>query len=97
MRDGIVLDLARQLRIDIALETGQATEALDVTAQARLVETENGSLGAVVQNQMLTGLPNLSRNPQSYELLTPGAVNTSNGPVTNGGLARIDPYYIQAR
>ena len=94
VRDGIVLDLARQLRIDVGLETGQVTETLDVTAQAPLVETENGSLGTVVQNQMLTGLPNLSRNPQSYELLSPGVVSTGNGPVTNGGLVRIDPYYI---
>ena len=52
------------------------------------------ALDTVVQNQMLTGLPNLSRNPQSYELLSPGVVSTSNGPVANGGLVRIDPYYI---
>src|SRR5579872_2967595 len=94
VRGGIVLDLARQLRIDIGLEAGQLTETVNVTAQAPLVDTENGSLGTVVQNQMLTSLPNLSRNPQSYELLTPGVVSTSNGPVTNGGLVRIDPYYI---
>ena len=43
---------------------------------------------------MLTGLPNLSRNPQSYQLLSPGVVSTPNGNVTNGGLVRIDPYYI---
>ncbi len=94
VRGGIALDLARQLRIDVALETGQVTQTIDVTGQAPLVETENGALGTVVQNQMLTQLPNLSRNPQAYELLSPGVVNTANGPVTNGGLVRIDPYYI---
>lgn len=94
VREGITLDLARQLRVDMKLETGQVTETLDVTGQAPLVETENGSLGTTIQNQMVTALPNLSRNPQQYELLVPGVVNTSNGPVTNGGLVRIDPYYI---
>lgn len=94
VRDGIVLDLARQLRIDVPLETGQVSQTIDVTGQAPLVETENGALGTAIQNQMLTQLPNLSRNPQSYQLLAPGVVNTSNGPVTNGGLVRIDPYYI---
>jgi len=94
VRDGLGLDLARQLRIDVSLETGQVTETIDVTGQAPLVETENGALGTTVQNQMLTGLPNLSRNPQSYQLLSPGVVSTPNGNVTNGGLVRIDPYYI---
>src|SRR5580704_761330 len=45
VRDNITLELARQLRIDMRLETGQVTETLDVTGQAPLVETENGSLG----------------------------------------------------
>ncbi|MGH9664246.1 MAG: carboxypeptidase-like regulatory domain-containing protein, partial [Bryobacteraceae bacterium] len=94
VRDNIVLDLARQLRIDVVLEAGQVTETVNVTGQAPLVDTENGSLGTTVQNQMLTSLPNLSRNPQSYQLLSPGVINTGNGPVTNGGLVRIDPYYI---
>jgi Carboxypeptidase regulatory-like domain len=94
VRENIVLDLGRQLRIDASLQPGQITETVDVASQAPLVETENGSLGTTVQNQMLTNLPNLSRNPTSLQLLSPGVVSTSDGPVTNGGLVRIDPYYI---
>src|SRR5262245_42596570 len=36
-RENIVLDLARQLRIDVPLEAGQVTETINVTAQASLV------------------------------------------------------------
>ncbi|MGA8593831.1 MAG: TonB-dependent receptor [Bryobacteraceae bacterium] len=94
VRENIVLDLGRQLRIDVSLEPGQITQTVDVAGQAPLVDTENGSLGTTIQNQMLTSLPNLSRDPTSLQLLSPGVVSTGDGPVTNGGLVRIDPYYI---
>jgi len=95
VQENVTLDLARQLRIDVALQPGQVSETIDVTAAPPLVDTENGSLGTTVQNQMLTSLPNLSRNPQTLQLLSPGTINDpSNGIVTNGGLVRIDPYYI---
>ncbi len=93
-RENIVLELARQLRIDIPLETGLVTETVNVAAQVPLVETENGALGTTVQNQMVTGLPLLSRNPQNLVLLGAGVVQTTDGNITNGGLVRIDPYYI---
>jgi len=93
-RENVVLELARQLRIDVPLETGLVTETVNVAAQVPLVETENGALGTTVQNQMVTGLPLLSRNPQSLVLLGAGVVQTTDGNITNGGLVRIDPYYI---
>ncbi len=65
-----------------------------MSAQAPLVDTENGALGTTVQNQMVTELPLLSRNPQSLVLLGAGVVQTVDGNITNGGLIRIDPYYI---
>jgi hypothetical protein len=93
-REGVSLELARQLRIDVPLEPGQVTETINVAAQAPLVDTENGALGTTVQNQMVTELPLLSRNPQSLVLLGAGVVQTVDGNITNGGLIRIDPYYI---
>ncbi len=93
-RENVTLDLARQLRIDVPLEPGQITETVNVSGEAPLVETENGGLGTTVQNQMVTELPLLSRNPQSLVLLGAGVAQTVDGNVTNGGLIRIDPYYI---
>ncbi len=95
VRENITLDLGRQLRIDVGLEPGQITETVNVAARAPLVDTENGALGTVVQNQMVTELPLLSRSPQSLVLLAPGVVNSSaDGNITNGGVVRIDPYFI---
>ena len=94
VRENITLDVTRQLRIDIPLEAGQVTETVSVTARASLIETETGSLSTTVENQQVTGLPLLSRSPQDLRLLAPGVVNTANGPITQGGLVRKDPYYI---
>jgi hypothetical protein len=93
-RENMTLDLARQLRIDVPLEPGQVTETIEVKGQAPLVDTENGALGTTVQNQMVTELPLLTRNPQNLVLLGAGVVQTVDGNITNGGLIRIDPYYI---
>ena len=69
VRENITLDVTRQLRVDIGLEAGQVTETVSVTARASLVETETGSLSTTVENQQVTGLPLLGRNPQDLRLL----------------------------
>ncbi len=94
VRESVTLDVARQLRVDVGLEAGQVSETVTVSSQASLVETETGALGTTVENRQVTELPLLGRDPQSLRLLAPGVVNTSNGPITQGGLVRKDPYYI---
>ena len=39
-RDNVILEMTRQLRIDVAMEAGQVTESVSVTAQTPLLETE---------------------------------------------------------
>ena len=94
-RDNVNLEMSRQLRIDIALETGQVTETVNVAAQTPLLETETGTLSGTIENRQVVSLPTLGRNPQDYRLLVPGVVQNRDGnSVTQGGLVRKDPYYI---
>ncbi len=94
-RDNVGLEMSRQLRIDIALETGQVTETVNVAAQTPLLETETGTLSGTIENRQVISLPTLGRNPQDYRLLVPGVVlNRDGNSVTQGGLVRKDPYYI---
>jgi hypothetical protein len=94
-RDNISLEMSRQLRIDIALETGQVTETVNVAAQTPLLETETGTLSGTIENRQVISLPTIGRNPQDYRLLVPGVVlNRDGNSVTQGGLVRKDPYYI---
>ena len=93
-RENITLDMSRQLRVDIPIPPGLVTETVSVNATTSLVETETGVLSTTVENQQVTSLPLLGRDPQSFRLVAPGVVNGANGPVTQGGLVRTDPYYI---
>jgi hypothetical protein len=95
VRQDVTLEMTRQLRIDIGLETGAITETVSVTAQTPLLETETGALSTTIENRQVTSLPTLGRNPQDFRLLVPGvAMNRDGNAVIQGGLVRKDPYYI---
>lgn len=94
-RSGVALETGRQLRIDVTLETGAVTETVNVNATTPLLETETGTLSGTIENRQVISLPTLGRNPQDYRLLVPGVVlNRDGNSVTQGGLVRKDPYYI---
>ncbi len=62
-RKGVVVGTQAQVSIDVNLDVGQVTESVQVTEQVPLVESANASQGQVLDNQKLTELPNLGRNP----------------------------------
>lgn len=95
VRENVSLEMNRQLRIDIQLETGAITETVDVRADTPLLETETGTLATTIENRQVLSLPTIGRNPQDFRLLVPGIVLLKDGnAVTQGGLIRKDPYYI---
>jgi hypothetical protein len=62
-RKGIVVATQGQVTADAKLEVGQVTESVQVTELTPLVESSNASQGQVLDNQKLSDLPNLGRNP----------------------------------
>ncbi len=95
VRENIALEMTRELRVDVALETGAVTETVSVTAATPLIETETGALSATVEAAQVVRMPSLNRNPQDLRLMVPGVVlNRDGNTVTQGGLVRKDPYYI---
>ena len=57
VRRGVVLEVGQVAVIDIALEVGQVTEAIEVTAAAPLLRTESAELGDVVERRRVVELP----------------------------------------
>jgi hypothetical protein len=95
IRKNINLELDRELRIEVSLETGQVSDSISVTAAAAMVQTETGALSTTVENRQVVNLPLLGRNPQEFKNLSPGVVKNRDGDIiTNGGMVRKDPYYI---
>ena len=62
-RKHVIVGTQQQVSVDLRLEVGQVTESVMVTESVPVVETANASQGQVLDNQKLTELPNLGRNP----------------------------------
>ncbi|MBI4875823.1 MAG: carboxypeptidase regulatory-like domain-containing protein, partial [Acidobacteria bacterium] len=61
VRAGIVLETGTASSINITLDVGQLADVINVTAAAPLLEAESGSLGQLVENQMILNMPIQSR------------------------------------
>ena len=57
----------------MALETAGVSETVEVTASARTLQTEEGSLGQVIRGDVATQLPLAGRRYTELALLVPGA------------------------
>jgi hypothetical protein len=62
IRSGVVLQVDQAARIDFALQVGDVTESVQITADAPLVESETSSLGQVVNNKAIVEIPLNGRN-----------------------------------
>src|SRR6185369_2580859 len=82
MKD-IKLEVDQVARIEVRLEVGNVTEVVEVTSQTALLQTEQSSVGAVVDQQKIVDFPLNGRNFVQLGLLLPG-VNEGDGGTANG-------------
>ncbi len=71
IRDKVVLQIAAAIQVDVPLEVGGASELVNVTAEVPALNTENASLGQVVDAQRIAELPLVHGDP--YTLIGLGA------------------------
>jgi hypothetical protein len=62
VRTGLVLQVQQSARIDFRLQVGQAAEKVEVIAGAIQLNTENATVGSVIENQRIVDLPLNGRN-----------------------------------
>ncbi|MEP6849567.1 MAG: TonB-dependent receptor, partial [Acidobacteriota bacterium] len=77
LRENVLLQIAGAVQVDIPLEIGGAQETVTVTTDIPQLNTENASLGQVVDSQRLAELPLVHGDP--YTL-----IGTSNGTSFTG-------------
>ena len=70
---GIKLDVDQVARANLTLQIATAKEGVSVTGEVPLVEADTSSMGQVVQNGLIAGLPLNERNYLNFTLLVPGA------------------------
>ncbi len=66
------LETAAQVRQDFKLDVGSVAESIEVAASAVTLQTENATVGAVIENRRIIELPLNGRNMQSLAVLVPG-------------------------
>jgi hypothetical protein len=88
MSTPVLLEVARDLRVDLKLQAGAATETVTVTAEGALADTGDTALNGVLSNKAITELPVQGRDFQNLLELHPGVQRTPGGgfhSVTSNG------------
>jgi hypothetical protein len=95
---GILLEVGKELRVDLTLQPGEQTEKITVTAEIPMVETTNATLGGTLSNQTINDLPVIGRDYINLITLRPGVtVNVGGGTynrVSNGMRPEDNVYMI---
>jgi len=87
VQTGVVVDVAQTVRVDVAMQIGEATQAVEVTAQGTEVQIQRDTSdrGTVISGQEVLDLPLVTqseqRNPALFITLAPGV--NSRGTVTS--------------
>src|SRR5579875_3048553 len=87
VRNNIRLTVGSASTLNIQMEVGTATQKIDVSAEAPLVETSRTETSTAVSNRQIQELPINGRNFLDFTLLTPGVVRdpTRTGDLSFGG------------
>jgi hypothetical protein len=75
MSNNVEVQVQQSVRLDLTLEVGQTSESIEVSAAADLLQSENATVGTVVETKSITELP---LNGREYLNLVTLAPNVSN-------------------
>jgi hypothetical protein len=78
---GLVIELGRVTRLDIAMEVGQVTETVEVVGSAPLLESETSTVGQFIENKTVTDMPLNGRRVGELAALMGNAVTISKGVI----------------
>ena len=81
---GVIIQVNTPVTVDIGMEVGQANEIVNVTGGVERLQTDNATIGNVVQQKAIESLPLNGRNPLTLLTLEPGVVQRSFGGIGSG-------------
>jgi hypothetical protein len=96
-RKNILVEVGKDVRVDVVLQTGSASETITVTEEIPMVDTTTTTLGGTIANDIINDLPLNGRNYQNLLTLRPGVtVYPGGGPwtQTTNGVRPEDTSYI---
>ncbi|MGH9495433.1 MAG: TonB-dependent receptor domain-containing protein, partial [Candidatus Sulfotelmatobacter sp.] len=84
----VIVEVSREVRVNLRLQPGARTETVEVTDQAPLTDTTDATLNGVLTNKAINELPLQGRDFQNLLPLHPGVQRTPGGgfhSVTSNG------------
>jgi Carboxypeptidase regulatory-like domain/TonB dependent receptor len=94
----VLLEVSREVRMDLKLQPGAITETMSVTAEGELADTTDSTLNGVLSNQAINELPLQGRDFQNLLPLHPGVQRTPGGGfhsvTSNGNRPDDNNFYI---
>jgi Carboxypeptidase regulatory-like domain/TonB dependent receptor-like, beta-barrel len=96
-RQNILLEVGKDIRIDVVLQPGSVSETITITEDVPMVDTTSTTLGGTISNETINDLPLNGRNYQNLLTLRPGTtIYPGGGPWTQStnGIRPEDTSYI---
>jgi hypothetical protein len=96
-RQNLLLEVGKDMTVDVTLQAGAITETITITEEAPMVDTTSTTLGGTISNEIINDLPLNGRNYQNLISLRPGtSVYPGGGPwtQTTNGIRPEDTSYI---
>ncbi|MGA7833363.1 MAG: TonB-dependent receptor [Terracidiphilus sp.] len=100
-QENLTLDALQVLTVNAVLNVGAETQTVTVTTAPPQLQTENATLGMVMENENYSSLPILmnqsQRDPTAFALLTPAAQSANNGgrmPIVGGTGSYLGQLYV---
>src|SRR6476646_1998863 len=95
--ESVTLQVEQAARLDLRLEVGNVSESVEVAATAALLQTENASVGTVIDSAKIVDLPLNGRNFIQLAQLIPGVQSGTPGSITvrrgRGSVGQTDSAY----
>jgi carboxypeptidase family protein/TonB-dependent receptor-like protein len=96
-RQNILLEVGKDVRVDVVLQPGSISETVTITEEVPMVDTTTTTLGGTISNEIINDLPLNGRNYQNLLTLRPGtSIYPGGGPwtQTTNGIRPEDTSYV---
>ena len=83
-RTGILLEVDRRARVDVALRVGEMKQVMEVQGAGTTVDTASSTVKEVVDAKRMDELPLNGRNALSLQAILPGSIQMGSGSAATG-------------
>jgi hypothetical protein len=96
-RPNIVLEVGKEVRVDLTVQPGEQSQTITVTEAIPLIETTNATLGGTLNNTDINDMPLNGRNYQNLMSLRPGVMVQPGGSPWSQSTNNIRPALLDSK